>query len=854
MRRVFFKTSGTRVSRAQGMAQAKVSKLRDGHRKAIGLEDTAPVKAPPSRALEKYYQRHEHLRDLPPSIIRKAWFTMSHLLLHPGARVVDMGSNDGAITYAMAALNPEIHFTGVDIDKKKITKSKSQWKLSNLDFQAGDIHSGAGLKENSLDAVINSFILHELYSNSRYNDRRVISTLERQFSLLKNEGLMLIRDYALPQRGEYVMLEMPDTFSRNKDIKTMSEADLLVWYSERARPKDDPGCHGFFLEELPPRFPQTRLFRLPYKWAYEFITRKDNRAVFEIELPKEYAFFTEHDYRRNLAAMGARLVYSSPHWDEKIIRERFDGRFRLYSDDGTALGAPPTSFIAVAQKMADRRSLQLQERRPSPKGAQGRLRVSAVRNDVTGKITDVVTRDSDMIDVIPYRVTENGILTIFVHEGIPRGIVNAVPRHGRNLDQKRWSGHMTEAISLPSHLVREVPQDDMKKTVLFARDHLGLKPATGATLEDGPIFYPAPDYIDERFETRYLRVENREGGVFDAKYQDEAYEGFSSKGRIREVNAQSVLDAISVGIIPNARLEQQIIMLFTRLGMTAESWDECPLILHEEETDKPADLKDVVLRKSAKDDRFKNIKGTTGHLRTIQSVFVDEGWVEGGVAGLASRDLEFVISDETTVNKAVILPLTKNLSGEVLAGFCMEYLPVPQRYSGNGISMTAPALELPREITNVEMARRFIAEKFEIPVENVARMGESYFCHSGVTPQRIFPFAVTGLPRGMTTPLYGMIEYAPLATLCDLLWYDCDLPFMVLVARTFARFGAESEHSVKRDFSLKMSGDHNRPITHYSEDLRGLNGSNENKKTKKAERAEKMDKPESESQKRLDPK
>ncbi|HEY0901325.1 MAG TPA: methyltransferase domain-containing protein [Micavibrio sp.] len=847
------------------MAQAKVSKLRDGHRKAIGLEDEAPLPKAPSRALEKYYARHEHVRDLSPSIIRKAWFTMSHLLLHPGARVVDMGSHDGALTYAMAALNPEIHFTGVDIDKKKIAKSKSQWKLSNLDFQSGDIHSGAGFKEDSVDAIINSFILHELYSNSRYNDRRVISTLERQFSLLKNEGLMLIRDYALPQRGEYVLLEMPDTFSRSKDIKSMSEADLLVWYSERARPKDDPGCHGFFLEELPPRFPQTRLFRLPYKWAYEFITRKDNRAMFEVELPKEYAFFTEHDYRRNLAAMGARLVYSSPHWDEKIIRERFDGRFRLYSDDGTALGAPPTSFIAVAQKMADRRSLQLQERRPSPKGAQGRLRVSAMRNDTTGKITDVVSRDADMMDVIPYRVTENGILTIFVHEGIPRGIVNAVPRNGRNLDQKKWSGHMTETISLPGHMVREVPKDDLKKTVLFARDHLGLKPATGALLEDGPIFYPAPDYIDERFETRYLRVENREGGVFDAKYEDEAYKGFSSKGRIREVNAQSVLDAISVGIIPNARLEQQIIMLFTRLGMKAESWDECPLVLSEDAPDQIADLKDVVLRKAAKDDRYKNIKGTTGNLRTIQSVFVDEGWVEGGVAGLASRDLEFVISDETTVNKAVILPLTKSHSGEVLAGFCMEYLPIPQRYSGNGMSMTAPALELPREITNIEMARRYIAEKFEIPVENVARMGESYFCHSGITPQRIFPFAITGLPRGMTTPLYGMIEYAPLAGLCDLLWYDCDLPFMTLVARTYARLGANSEHSVKRDFSLKMAADHTRPLTHYSEDMRGLGGSknggtgakstsNENKKIENAERAEKAEKPDPEAQKRLDPK
>jgi tRNA G46 methylase TrmB len=93
------------------MAQPKVSKLRDGHRKALGLEEPAADPLP-ARELEKYYSRHEHLRGMSPSIIRKAWFTMSHLLLHPGARVVDMGSNDGSVTFAMAALNPEIHFTG----------------------------------------------------------------------------------------------------------------------------------------------------------------------------------------------------------------------------------------------------------------------------------------------------------------------------------------------------------------------------------------------------------------------------------------------------------------------------------------------------------------------------------------------------------------------------------------------------------------------------------------------------------------------------------------------------------------------------------------------------------------------
>jgi hypothetical protein len=832
------------------MAQPKVSKLRDGHRKALGLEEPAADPLP-ARELEKYYSRHEHLRGMSPSIIRKAWFTMSHLLLHPGARVVDMGSNDGSVTFAMAALNPEIHFTGVDIDKKKIAKSKTTWKLPNLDFQQGDILAGAGMKESSLDAIINSFVLHEIYSNSRYNDRSVIRLLEKQFSLLKQEGLMYIRDYALPIAGEYVLMEMPDAKSRGKELDKLSEPDLLVWYSEHARPKDDPGCHGFFLEELPPRFPQTRLFRLQYKWAYEFITRKDNRNIFESALPKEYAFFTENEFRKNLSALGARVVYSSPHWDEKIIRERFEGRFRLYNDDGSAIGAPPTSFIAIAQKLGERRSLSLQERRPAPKTSGGKLRVTAMRNDVTGKIVDIVSRDGDFIDVIPYRVSENGILSIFVHEGLARGIVNAVPRNGKNLDHKIWSGHMTEAISLKGQLIRDVPASDLKKTVLFARDHLGLKPASGSTLEDGPVFYPAPDYIDERIETRYLRVEAREDSIFTPKHEDEMGKGFTAKSRIREVNAQSVLDAIAVGLMPNARLEQQIIMLFSKLGMKAESWDECPLILADETPDKIADLKDIMLRKSGKDNRFKNIKGTAGHLRTIQSIFVDEGWVEGGISGLAARDLEFVISDENTINKAVILPLTKSHSGEVMAGFTMEHMPIPQRYAGNGMTISAPSIDLPREITSIEMARRFIAEKFEVPVENVSRMGESFFCHNGVTPQRIFPFAMTGVARGVTKPLYGTTQYAPLSKLCDLLWYDCDLPYMVMVARTYARLGASSEHSVRREFSLKLSQNQQQnPNVLHSEDMRGLSV------VKNEDSGKERDKPQTDidSPQRLDPK
>jgi hypothetical protein len=742
--------------------------------------------------------RIENLRNIPSHILRNAWFTMAHLLLPNGAKVVDIGCEDGAITHAMAALHPQLHFTGVSPNSQAIAKAKKTYRLPNLEFRTADITGDCNFQPESLDAVVNSFILHEIYSGRRFNDRQVSETLECQFELLKQDGLMFIRDFALLYPGEYVLMEMPDVPSRGKDIQTMTETDLLLWYSDHARPKDDSGCNGFFLEELPARFPQTRLFRLPYKWAYEFIMRKDSRAVLQDELHKEYTFFTQREFRKTLRSLGARTLYSAPLWDEKTIDKRFKGRFRLYDDNGNPLGMPPTSFLAVAQKVGSRKSLGLEERRPSQKAPTGHLRVTAMRNERTGRIVDIVSRDVDITEVIPYRITDQGRLNVFVHEGLPRGIINAVPRNGRDLDGKQWSGHMVEAMSVPTDTIASVEQGEVKEVVRFARDYLGLKPAIDSRLEPGHSYYPAPDYIDDVIKTRYLRVTEREGSIEPRIVMDDI-RGFTTTGRIRELDAQEILDSVTVGFTPNARLELQILLLFDRLGMKAETWSESPLTLDESEPDAMFDGQDFARLKSMDDSRFKSIKGTAGQLRTVQSIFVDEGWVDGGISGLASRDMEFVISDEHSLNRAVILPLTKK-DNDVLLGMEIEYLPVPQRQSGNGLVMKAPSVTLPRTVTDIHQAKKFIADLFKVSPDDVWRLGESYFCHTGITPQRIFPFAVSSTGSG-ENPIGGPIQFAPMKYIWNvidkMLDWNHDLDFISAVRKGYQRLGYCSDLNLK---------------------------------------------------------
>lgn len=772
----------------------------------------SPGTPPPSTIISE--DQRDRIESLPSALIRSAWFTMAHLVLEPGALIAKMGCHNGALVFAMAAMNPQHRFIGLTRDAKTARAIAKQYELPNLEYRAMDPKGPPAVTPGTLDAIINSFTLHEIYSANRCNDQAVLAALRDQFDLLKPDGLLFIEDFAMPG-DEYMTIEIPDESRVEFTDRKISVPDLLVEYSEKARPFDNPAHRGFYLEELPARFPRTRLFRLPAKWAHEFILRKDDIENWDAELGKEYTFFTERDYRRALRAMGSRVLYTAPHWDEQTIKTRFEKKFKLFDETGNPLGNPATSFIAVAQKMGVGKSLVLQERKPLRNPTGGRLQISAMRDDVEGRIYDIISRGVETAEILPYRITAEGQLHVFVHEGLPRGIVNAVPRNGPNLDGKKWSGHMTEALAIPQDRVQDVRPHDFKSLVRFAQNNLALKPVQDATLENGPGFYPAPDSIDERIETHYLNVEKPTGPVTLPQVCEDI-DGFSTRGRLREVEAQVILNAIGVGLIPSGRMEIQILALYEKLGLPYQAWADCPLVLKEEEPEEITKLEKIIARLSETDNRFKEVRGTAGQLRAVHSVFVDEGQIDGGIEGLASRTMEFAVTEEKSMNVAVILPLTRGINGEVMAGIVEQYLPVPQRYKGNGFLVSCPSLPLPKDITNLEMARKFIAEKFEVPVDCVARMGESFFSHISVTPQRIYPFAVSTAGASGWRKVgrtHGVTKLTPLVDLHKLLYLDNYYSFMKVVGLAHkSTIGKDSEMSASSTFSRLFSADKSQPI------------------------------------------
>lgn len=77
----------------------------------------------------------------------------------------------------------------------------------------------------------------------------------------------------------------------------------------------------------------------------------------------------------------------------------------------------------------------MEERRPL-QDKPSHLDIVTVRDTRSGELHEMVREPDAYADIIPYRLTEDGRLLIYVINGAPRPVVNAVTRGNTNLMAK----------------------------------------------------------------------------------------------------------------------------------------------------------------------------------------------------------------------------------------------------------------------------------------------------------------------------------------------------------------------------------------------------------------------------------
>jgi SAM-dependent methyltransferase len=632
-----------------------------------------------------------------------------------------MGMGSGTGSHALAALYPGLQVIGVDVSEEMVAIATERYALPNLSFRTGDVATRV-FEDGSLDAILDSSVLHHVTSFGGYDRAAAMRALAVQVDALRDHGVLVVRDFLDPG-DDPVVLELPRDDGTDDDaVTTCTTARLFDRFAREFRSlAPAPGCA---FEELPAVDPSRRRVALPHRLAVEFVLRKDYRADWVTEIMEEYTYATQAEFEAAYQGMGLRVIASVPIRNPWILRHRFAGKFRLSTPDRAELDPPATNYVIVGEKVPSDCGVEFCERPHAPTGF---LRLDAYRDRATGRAFDLVARPHLTIDALPW-FEHDGDAFVLARMSYPRPILRAAA--DPPLDGSRSPQYVTEPMT--------VVQDDapIAQTIEEAlADRAGIAATSIRAFEEGPVFFPSPGGVREEIRTALVEIDP----LFVQPDVPER-SGFSASGRIAAIEATQLLRAAQVGGIADARLELGVHALLRRRGRSPGPWiGEAAIV--PESTTAPRTNALAELRSRPPRRAYVRATSTAGFLEIRAGAF-DEHNATGEV--LHTRVLEYVVPASLGTNTVVVAPLRRH-GGQVFLGLADEDRPAAQCLTGRSDLWVVPAWRVPRDVTGIRASRAWLAERLErehgLVVGELFELGGRYHPSSGTTPEVVFPHA-----------------------------------------------------------------------------------------------------------------
>lgn len=664
------------------------------------------------------------------SMQQKVALTTAHFPVR--GRIADMGCGSGRGTYDLACLYNGLELIGVDINPVSVEMSAQEYRRPNLSYVVGDIAEMVFPPE-SLDGILDSSVLHHVTSFNNFDVNRVLVTLDNQVAQLKSGGVIIIRDFVIPDGPETVLLDLPETDgARDGSTRELSTASLFELFARNWRSSVNTQGPVTFSKTVSPHDGFVR-FELSLRVAAEFVLRKDYRADWDAELLEEYTYLSQQQFEQAFRARGLRIVTSMPLWNPWIVQNRFAGRFYLSTQDEKPLPFPPTNYLIVGEKVRDGDGVELSERQSRPLLTPKFLSLKAYAHKETGQVFELAERPHQTMDVVPW-FESAGQIFVFAKKDFPRPIVNACTDQPR-LNRSTFSGYITEPISAISDEVESFADEVgqiLKERAGFGREEI-------INVGERFSYFTSPGGVNERVVSCLVEVLPRP--AFQATFPN--YTPFKSAGTVRELDATQVLRACHVGGMFDARLEINVYRLLRNLGRKFGPWIGAPINLSAQAAAFSLTSDEQALAPPAHQ-AFNPCEPLA------QPLFLSlrEGSfreLDNQGRTLAETQFEYVLPQRLSISTLVALPVARTEQG-ILVGIEHRDLPAVQSFNGSSTIATSPAWRLPAQVHHLSELPPFLAESmrrdFSISARNTWELGGAYFPTPGVTPEIVYPFAV----------------------------------------------------------------------------------------------------------------
>ena len=646
---------------------------------------------------------------------QKVALTTAHFPVR--GRIADMGSGSGRGTFDLASLYDGLELVGVDVNPISVERAHEKFQRANLSYVVGDI-SQMVFPANSLDGILDSSVLHHVTSFNNFDVNRVLTTLDNQVAQLKPGGVIIIRDFVIPDGPEQVFLDLP-----------LTTAELFEVFARDWRSSVNPDGPVPFEKLRSPRDEFVR-FCVTLRVAAEFVLRKDYRADWDTEVLEEYTYLSQAQFEAAFRARGLRVVTSRPLWNPWIVQNRFEKKFYLSDLNDRPLPFPPTNYLIVGEKVDADEGVELCESRNEVLAAPKFLKLSAYRHKETSEVFELVERPHQTIDILPW-IDDDGQILVLAKKDFPRPLVNACASQVR-LAGASLSGYITEPISA---IVEGPPSHDAIIEIL--RERANLSEADMVSIGEPHSYYTSPGGINELVMACLVQV--REQSSLNALFPN--YTSFKSAGTVRALDAQQVLRASHVGGMFDARLEINIYRLLHELQRSHGPWIGAPIKLAEQAF--AIDSKQDVLSPPSHS-AFEPCELPAGP----QFLSIREGtFLERTRSGEVVSEVafEYVVPQKLSLSTVTVVPVVKTQRSTYL-GVELRDLPAVQSFAGSSQILTIPSWRLPLSLHSTGELPTFITaalhRDFNLTVHHIWELGGSYFSTPGVTPEVVYPFVV----------------------------------------------------------------------------------------------------------------
>ena len=629
-----------------------------------------------------------------------------------GNIIVDVGMASGTSTAILAKLFPDMKIIGVDINPKMIQIAQDIYNYPNLSFREDDGEKLDTFENNSVNGFFNCSAIHHITSYNGYDTNRALNTLRRQVELLKDRGVLIIRDFVKPEEKE-VIIELSSTDKPNRP----SDAELFIQFSQTARSLASVKEQGFPIQEINTVKKGTRRFQAFYTDVVEFIRRKDYYANWDIELQEEYGYFTQEEFEEIFRELGLRIILSSPIYNQWIINNRYRNKFTIYDLFGKEIGFPPTNYLIAGEKISGGKQIQLI--RHLPVQVDSFLHFSSYLNLKTKKIYDVVERPNNVLDILPFYRSENGF-TILAKYGYPRPLAN-VKTDSSVLDGKHYSGYIPEGITI----------GEAENLEIILEKRFAIDKGSYADIIQSLNYYTSPGGINEKVSSKLIELTK---SIAVNKNLSGGFSGFKESGYIHEYDAAQLLNTAQTGALVEARLELNIYNLFFKQNVSLPKWLGEKMKIKFDRFIKSSTFSELL---SLHTQDYQKSEKSAGFLTTRRAYFSEMG-VES-----SNAVFEYVYPSTVSSNTLVTLPVFR-MEGQIYVGLEVQSLPVPQIHTGNSTIITVPAKRLPKKVCNIHDLEEYINDMKigKAKVERYSKLGEKYFPSVGVTTEQVYPYLV----------------------------------------------------------------------------------------------------------------